>query len=151
MSNEMNIIIASSEARTEIGMSRSLNNANLKGDRNSLLNCWGALRYGMETDRYTQTNKHNPRIQDTNPDQVPPRKLIDQRISRLSIYKNGTEAKTCKPGFKQGTSRRTAKQTQGIYVYLNVCKMSTNFIDPDTDEAYSAEKVTLLLAWHTNY
>ena len=152
MSNEMIIIIASPEARTEVGMSRSLNNANLKRDRNSPLNCRGALPHGTETDRYTQTNKYYPRIHDTNPDQAPPRELIDQRISWLSIYKNGPEAKTYNPGFKRGTSRRTAKQTQGIYVYLNVCKMSTHqFIDLDTEEAYNAEKVTITLAWHTDY
>ena len=118
MSNEMIIIIASPEARTEVVMSRSLNNANLKGDQNSPLNCQGALRYGTENDRYMQTIKHYH-------------------------YPRGPEAKTYNPGFKRGTSQRTAKRTQGIYVYLNVCKMSTNFIDPDTEDAYNAEKVTL--------
>ena len=151
MSNEMIIIIASPKARTEVGISKSLNNANLKGDRSSPLNCRGALRYGTETDCYTQTNKHYPRIHDTNPAQAPPRELINQRIIRLSIYKNGPEAKTYNPGFKRGTSQRTAKRTQGIYVYLNVCKMSTNFIDPDTEEAYNAEKVTLSFTGPTNY
>ena len=121
MSNEMIIIIASPEARTEFGMSRTLNNANLKGDRNSPLNCQGALQYGMETERYTQTNKHYH-------------------------YPCGPKAKTYNPGFKRGTSRRTAKRTQGIYVYLNACKMSTHFIDLDTEEAYNAEKVTLPIA-----
>ena len=87
MSNEMNIIIASPEARTEVGMSRILNNVNLKEDRNSLLNCRGALRYGMETNRYTQTNKHHPRIYNTNPDQVPPRKLIDKIRSLVNHIK----------------------------------------------------------------
>ena len=105
----------------------------------------------METDHYTQTTKHYPRIQDTNPNQVPSQKFIDQKMSQLSIYRNGPEAKTCKPGFKRGTSRRTVKQTQGIHVYLNVCKMSTNFIDPDTEEAYITEKVTLSFTGPTNY
>ena len=69
-------------------------------------------------------------------------KFIDQRMRRSSIYKNRPNAKTFKPGFKQGTSRQTAKRTQGICVYMNVCKMSTNLIDQDTEEAYDAEKVT---------
>ena len=51
----------------------------------------------------------------------------------------------------EDTSRRTAKRTQGIYVYMNVCKMSTNLIDLDTEEAYNTEKVTLSFTRPTNY
>ena len=60
-------------------------------------------------------------------------------------YPRGPEAKTYNNGSKRGTSRRRDKRTRGV-VYLKACKMSTHFIDLDTEEAYNAEKVTLPIA-----